>query len=189
MHSWYSERDWISWHAIPISTKSTFSKEYLIPWRDWLGCKRPLILLNASLKLLSKLCTLLVSMTSSENLFSPQLSSWVSDGFSCSFPWPLFEGGSDIFHHFAMDNSQNYHCTESHAKGKDAQKWTTDCLSGLHITVYELGVDSMFTSMLSEGEETDSTSWVQAQRQADTLVGLQAYAVFHLMSWLPCCQT
>lgn len=177
MYSWCSERDWIKHHNDHYEVYF-FSKEHLIPWRDWLGCKRPLIL-NTSLKLLSKLCTLLVSVTSSEKLFSSQLSSWVSGGFSCSFPWPLFEWRSDIFHHFVRNNSQNYHCTASHAKGKDVQKWTTNCLSGLHIIVYELGVDSVFTSLLSKGEETDSTSWVQARRQAAVLVGLQDSAVLH----------
>lgn len=122
----------------------------------------------------------LVSVTSSEK-FSSRLSSWGSGGFFCRFPWPSFECRSDIFHHFVRSNSQNYHCKESHAKGKDVQRRTTNCLSGPRIAVYELGVDSVFTSLLSEGEETDSTSWVQAWRQADILVGLQDSAVS--VSW------
>lgn len=112
----YSEREWISWNATLHTDhyKVYFSKEHPIPWRDWIGCKRPSILLDATLKLLSKLCTVLVSVTSNEKLFSSRLSSWGSGDFSCSFPWPSFECRSDIFHHFVRSISQNYHSTESH---------------------------------------------------------------------------
>lgn len=100
----------------------------------------------------------------------------------------LFEWRLDIFHCFVRNNRQNYRCTETQAKGKDVQKWTTNCLSGLRISVHELGVDSMFTSLLSKGEEPDSTSWVQAQRQADMLGELQDSAGSVSRDWLLCCQ-
>lgn len=131
-----------------------------------------------------KLITILVSMTSNEKLFS----SWVSGGFSCSCPWPYLSEGQIFSIILWGITGRTIIIQKPKPKGKDVQKWTTNCLSGLHIIVYELGVDSMFTSLLSKGEEPDSTSWVQAWRQAAVLGELQDSASSISWDWLLCCQ-
>lgn len=80
---------------------------------------------------------------------------------------PHLKKASDIFQTFSGNSSQIHHCAVSHAKGKDVQEWTTNCLPGLRITVYELSADSVFASLLSEGEETISTFCVQGLSQSD----------------------